>query len=251
MLRSRSFSLPKAGNSEEENEDAVFADDARGRYAISDGATEGAYSRAWAHQLVRQYVETPLNCSDQSAEQSLKDWLPVFEVAPVSPEISDHIPWYLEKSLERGSYATLLGVAFADTVASKDVYGWVAVAIGDSCLFQVTGDRVVDSFPLSFEYDFRNSPVLVSTVPSGNEDAASAITRRTGVLSKGDSLLLATDALAAWIINQSKGTQDVVQRLLSLVDLNSFVELVKTERETQRLKNDDSSLLIVELEQAL
>lgn len=247
VLRSRSFSLPKAGNSEEENEDAVFADDVQGRYAISDGATEGAYSRIWAHQLVKQYGENPLYSAPQQEGMSLQEWLPVFEAGRISPDSSDHLPWYLEKGIERGSYATLLGIAFSKASERHGVYEWDAVAIGDSCLFQVKADGFLDSFPLAFDYDFSNAPVLLSTVASSNKDAAKTLSHRTGVLLEGDRLLLVTDAFAAWIMKQSATSPEIVQKLVSLVDPDSFAELVDTERRSQRLKNDDSSLLVIEI----
>ena len=55
-LGSRTFWLPRRGNSPEEYEDAFALDDASGRYAVADGATEGCFTGLWARLLVEDFV---------------------------------------------------------------------------------------------------------------------------------------------------------------------------------------------------
>ena len=50
---SRTFWLPRRGNSPDEYEDAFAVDDASGRYAVADGATEGCFTGLWARLLGR------------------------------------------------------------------------------------------------------------------------------------------------------------------------------------------------------
>ena len=45
------------GNSPAEYEDALAADDAAGRYAVADGATEGCFTGLWARLLVEDFVQ--------------------------------------------------------------------------------------------------------------------------------------------------------------------------------------------------
>ncbi len=182
LFRSRSFSVPKGGNREDENEDKLIADDALGRYAIADGATEGAYSGAWAAQLVKRYVEHPFTPLDDSSE-SLQEWLPPFSQPPRDVEhVHDSVPWYLERALERGSFATLLGVAFRETAEPQAGMAWDAMSVGDSCLFQVKQGLFLASFPLSSAHDFHDAPLLISTVAAANAGLVESLSRTTGEL---------------------------------------------------------------------
>ncbi len=49
-----------------------------------------------------------------------------------------------------------MGLTLADN-------SWEAMAIGDSCLFQIRGDEVITSLPLASAGEFNNRPALMST----------------------------------------------------------------------------------------
>lgn len=250
-LRSRGFSVPKAGNREDENEDAYRRDDSRGRYALADGATEGSYSRTWAIQLVERYEEEPLLAK---GVQELQAWLPRFQ-DPSVPQSQDAEetgprPWYLERSRERGSYATLLGVSFTVTDSGAELLPWEAIAVGDSCLFHIRSGRLVGSFPLGNDHDFRDAPTLLSTVPSANAGIADSLRGTRGQLGSGEQLLLATDALAAWIFAEAAVSWLAIDQLLALDDAGAFERLIQAERGEMRMRNDDCSVVIVEALQA-
>ena len=53
---SRTFWLPRRGNNPDEYEDAFALDDASGRYALADGASEGCFTGLWARLLVEDFV---------------------------------------------------------------------------------------------------------------------------------------------------------------------------------------------------
>ena len=53
---SHTFWLPRRGSVSAEYEDAAAADDAAGRYAVADGASEGCFTGLWATLLVDDFV---------------------------------------------------------------------------------------------------------------------------------------------------------------------------------------------------
>src|SRR5439155_6142042 len=85
----------------------------------------------------------------------------------------------------------------------KEIVVWNAVAIGDSCVFQVRAGQTIRRFPLERCEDFDNSPGLICSRslrdPSANPKER--VTRN--ILCKpGDKLWLMTDALALWFLAQ-------------------------------------------------
>ncbi|MBK6781757.1 MAG: hypothetical protein IPG75_19790 [Gemmatimonadetes bacterium] len=247
-LQSRAFSLPKRGNSEQENEDAYRRNDSLGRYALSDGATEGRF-HAWAIQLVERYEFLPLE--DLSVEHVL-GWLPKFSVPSGgdshSEEIRD-IPWFWDRAEERGSFATFLGLRIIED--PSDELKWEAVAIGDSCLFQVSADKLASSFPLNWDHDFSDSPFLISTVKSKNYGIDKALSAGTGSLVSGDHLILATDALAAWVCARARSGEWSAKRLLEVSTELEFTRFIDHERDEKRIRNDDCTLVVIEVLPAL
>ena len=245
-LRSRSFTVQKSGNAESENEDALEVSDDLGRYVVADGSTEGTYSRAWAIQLVKQYSENPLV---GESVQSRRDWLPRFESpsdAAKEGEEAPERPWYIDRGRERGSYATLLGVNFQLPSAEDEALAWEAVAVGDSCLFVIEGGKLLESFPLRAGYDFHDAPQLLSTISAANDLVWPKFVGTRGVLRVGGLLLLATDALAAWVFEQAASDWSAIERVIGLADQGGFRDFVDLERDSHRMKNDDCSLVIVE-----
>src|SRR4051812_16995226 len=118
------FSLPKRGNTPEENEDALAGDPITGRFAIADGASESAFAGAWANVLVQACVATPGRWSS---------WLPSAQARWHALFEHQEMPWFVEGKFEQGAFATLVGVA-VDPPGNAQPRSWKARAVGDCCL---------------------------------------------------------------------------------------------------------------------
>ncbi|MGH6653979.1 MAG: hypothetical protein ACRDVE_02105 [Actinocrinis sp.] len=114
------------------------------------------------------------------------------------------IAWYEEPKLEQGAYATVLGVSLRR--ASGPVYSgggvWTAAALGDSCAFQVRGERLVAAFPLASPEDFDTSPDLAGTRNPDRDLIERRTLTRRGTWLPGDVFYLATDAASQWFLAQ-------------------------------------------------
>ena len=58
-LKILAFTMPKDGQTAEQNEDAVAIGANSDRVGIADGASEGWQSGAWANAVAMSFVETP------------------------------------------------------------------------------------------------------------------------------------------------------------------------------------------------
>ena len=230
---------PKAGNTEGEYEDAYAISDADAplvRLAVADGATDATFAKAWADLLTADYVAGRIAAQTLSERtQALaQEWLRQVERQP--------LPWYAQaKIAQDGSFAALLGVSV--TVETGD---YSALAVGDCALLhtRAEGDsaRIVAAFPLTRSADFGGAPVLIGTRPV---DAAPVGTH-TGTLEPGDSLYLMSDALAAWFLREGEANRAPTRWFAPLGTPNGndvLTAMVGELRETDRLKNDDVTVL--------
>ena len=243
-VRHQVFSLTKRGNVDEEYEDAFAGDSATGRFAIADGATESSFAGSWARILVREFV-THSGCESLPWATWLlplrRRWLT--KVGKLS------LPWYAEMKLEQGAFATFLGVVFETDAPERG--RWSAVAIGDSCLFQVRKDGHL-AFPVTRSEDFDSFPWLIGSREATGETESEKETRTTGDWQAGDRFYLMTDALAQWYLWQQELGQepwDAVERVLARPDAkDGFAEWIDELRHAGGLRNDDVTLAAITLE---
>jgi hypothetical protein len=232
-----SATVPKAGNRSEENEDAIAASPATLRFAVADGATEGWESGKWAAHLATAYVDEPPSPANFPAwlAATQQEWNPPFQAGSA--------PWYAEIKQRAGSYSTLLGIEFS--IAPKaHVWTWKAIAIGDSCLFQIRAGRVEGVFPISNLSGFGNHPPLV---PSPTTSVCPEPEWLAGRSEPEDLFLLATDAVAAYLVSLS--TPDAwspvlvaVREGLRIRDPKPLLEWFPT---VHAIRNDDLSVVVI------
>lgn len=266
------FLVPKTGSSPDECEDAIDVSPSRDASslfaAVSDGASESLLAGAWARQLVQGAVasmaaaaEEPEAGQDGLSGAFVEDLL-ARTVDQWDGYISDYqaeraargrpIAWYEQPGLDKGAFATLTGVHMRATPAVPDAPGavrawsWRAFALGDSCLFHLRDGRLITSFPVTDSHGFGITPQLLG---SRNRDAAliaARVSTAAGELLAGDELLLATDALAAWLLSHPEiDSGGAGKQLGNLADLDHelFTEWVQNERDKSRMRNDDVALI--------
>jgi hypothetical protein len=240
QLASRVFRLPKRGHRFEDCEDAVGADAERGRFAVADGATESGQSGAWARMLVHAFLQGnngPLNWVD---------WLPPLQsrwLGEVETRLGPEPRlWFVDAQLEQGAFSTFLGLVIEPS-------GWYAQAVGDSCLFQVRGEDLIERYPVLQSADFGFTPWLV-----GSRTSAAGVPQHEGktyrgLWKPGDSFWLMTDALAEWFLRQVERRVAPWQVLQPLLDQghDAVAAWVQLQRDSGQLRNDDVALVRVSL----
>jgi hypothetical protein len=128
---------------------------------------------------------------------------------------------------------------------------WRAVAVGDSCLFHTRGSRLLASFPVEHAADFGNMPRLLGSRSSRPDKLSEGWDRAHGRWKPRDRFLLMTDALAQWFLRQTetgKHPLEAITRLLAEAEPHkAFPGWVEERRDRQGLRNDDVTLLVVDV----
>jgi len=242
----RALWLPKAGNTAEEYEDAcaplrsVDRELWTFRCAVADGATEASFSASWARLLVGAYCKRQWGGrrTFRSLGRLQKVWQQEVDAL--------QLPWYAEEKLRSGAFASLLGFTL---VAPVEEYagGWMAEAVGDSCLFQVRSDEVITAFPMSCAAAFNSRPHLIGSTRSSNEHLLEHQRQTRGGWEPGDSFYLMTDALACWFLNGVEAGERPWGELAiaSVGGQSSFAAWIDHLREERAIRNDDVTLLQV------
>jgi hypothetical protein len=247
-LRSEGFSVPKAGSSEADYEDAIAIGPTA--VAIADGATESSFARAWAQALTEGFACDPLSPKPDLTELMER-------VGPLQKQWHagiawDRLPWFAEDKARNGAFAALLTLRFEAPAADDNADGivadrrWHALAIGDTCLFQVRDDALHLAFPLSESAAFDSTPLLLSSNPARNLQVWDHAQALTGLFKPGDTMLLMTDALAKWFLSEAEAGRKPWHILCAVTEQAEFTELTQALRAAHRLKNDDTSLIRVQ-----
>lgn len=250
-IRIRVLSVPKSGNSADENEDQWTPPrDVKGggnlaQVSLCDGATEAAFSKEWACSLAVSGWSRLLQCNwlpgrHSPREQVEAAWIvgarQAFEFAIKDRSNS----WYTTAKMAReGSFSTFLGLQLTQGRGRRN---WAAVACGDTCVFWMRSGRVVSSFPLDCEQQFSNRPPLVPSKEDFGPPPLEYSLRQPW--DRGDVFVLATDAVAAWLL--ANDCDERLSRLVACDQDESFELLIIKERGTGTMKNDDSTIVIVQ-----
>jgi hypothetical protein len=247
-LKIKTFLLPKAGNKLEEYEDAYgyTLKDAK-RLVIADGASQGFESKKWAMSLVASFIEK--NPALEKGE--IKDWLKT-PIEKWKGEINwEILPWYAEEKARRGAFSTLLGLDLGNSSSNR----WKAVAVGDSCLFQIRADKVISHFPMKSSKDFDSTPDLISTRKDYNSSSLDNIKIFSGDYKPNDLFIIATDAFSAWFLSLIESGQKPWKVFFELARVNQpkkvehkiFRELINYLRDRGRMQNDDVTVILAEV----
>lgn len=234
--------LPKEGSGAEECEDAVALSEEALCFALADGATEAFDARRWARRLAESWVgakSPPLDAREFGewvAEQG--EWLRAsWEGRKLS--------WYAEEKMRAGSFAAFVGLRLEAGGA-----GWSAVALGDSCLVQSRAGRLAAAVPVSTHEEFNSAPPLVPSNVAAREAALARLVTARGSAEPGDVFLLMSDALAAWYfesVSKADGRAAEFDSLLAASENESLARLVRAERASRRMKDDDVAVIRVSL----
>lgn len=236
----------KSEHNETTSEDACKVDSLRGLFAIADGAGTALFSDLWAEILVEQFVSLPLLSSDpfevewwiRQAQESYRERI----------SQTNLLSWNAQqKALNEGSFATLATLRMSETHRSS-AKGEILV-IGDSCIFVESAQTGhVQSFPLTQVHDFDLSPLCFPTRPSLFDRYFHRCSPWQLDLASGDTIVLATDAVARWIISAGQGHHATMADALHVIMAQTpltWEQFILDCRNHQEMIDDDSTALII------
>ncbi|QLY30414.1 hypothetical protein H0264_35725 [Nocardia huaxiensis] len=230
-LRISAASVPKSDEDADDNADRIAF--AGCRIALSDGASRSARPEVWAELLVDSFAragDDPL-ALDQIVR--LRDrWQQLVSTA--------NLPWHAVSKIAEGGAATFLGVEVDTRVAR-----YRARAVGDTCLLHVRDGEIVVAGPIEQPDSFGQRPHLISTLPAAN-DYLEQIWEREQAFERGDALILATDAAAAFLLGASADMHQELIQTRVLDDADEFADWVAYAR-ADGMSSDDTTICVVRL----
>jgi len=238
----------KSEHSEETCEDASGENTGAGLFAVADGVGTTLFSDAWANFLVRHFLHIPLLSNDpfevewwiRLAQEQFKHEFP----------INDNMTWNAQQKIQsQGSYTTLATLRFsASDVMHTDAN---VLVFGDSCVF-VSNPAVehIFSFPLRQAEEFERAPICIPSKPGAFNRYFHQCHIASLELAPDDVVVIATDAVAKWIVSAGGGRysdkkralQEVIQQ--STASWSSFIQECRAKKE---MVDDDSTALIIAL----
>jgi hypothetical protein len=230
-----------ARSASEPSEDAYAVDVDAARFALADGASSAWRAGDWAAQLVAAWVAKPPSRARGGDQGSLVRWLEQVRVPFTGAATPGERTWFAEAAAERGAHAAFLGVTLTGLAGKRA--RWRATAVGDVCLLHVRDDRLVRSLPLDDPSAFGSHPDLLSSLPGGPVPMAMVA---EGPLQTDDMLVLASDALAAFLLRLDPEVWPAVQRL----DTAGFEQLVAEGIACRLFEPDDATLVRIVLRAA-
>lgn len=244
-LAASSFIVHKEAENLDDCQDARAQSDRKGRYAIADGVTHSFFPKEWATLLVEHFCES----TDFSlAKTDWRNWIAPIQqkwYERVEEKVRERNRFYLTNSFntKESAASTFIGIEFR-----KDSGAWEAMIVGDSCLFHQS-DTGLKSYPIEDSTDFTNRPEFFASFAKDNHSEPTFI---HGNAIPGDTFILATDALAKWILEHKEiGKIDAaLDRLKAMETDEKFYQFIHTARhdEAIRLVNDDVTLMLISVE---
>jgi len=207
------------------------------RVAVSDGATESSFAREWARLLCDEHIRSPIRDGH-------------YLVSRVDERLADlwagglaqrDLPWHAREKVKWGAAATFLGLCVLPDGR------WRAVAVGDTCLFQFRRGQLLTALPITQSSAFTSRPALVISLRGANARLAPHVSVREGRCDPGDVMILATDALAAWILAAVERGQNPPRTLARHRILQfEFRRWVARRRNSGDMRDDDVALCWVD-----
>lgn len=241
------FITHKKAENSDDCQDAIRVNEDDSRYAVADGATRSFFPKQWAELLVNHFCET---FNLVLSRENWKEWLvPIQEewYKRVEERVKERNQFYLTNSFNsrEPAVSTFIGLE-----VDKTQLKWQAVVIGDSCLFH-KGNIGFRSYLVEKSEDFTNRPEVFASFPEKNHYNPTFI---SGNIQSGDMFILATDALAKWIL-EHKATgnlEDILNQFRQIEDDESFDRFVHQARDNEsiRLVNDDVTLMLILVEES-
>ena len=245
-FHARIFWQPKDEGFWKEYEDAYAVNSARAIAAIADGVASAMFSGKWARLLVETVINGP---PDPTRREEFLQWLGPLRAEWERQIDRPHLPYFQKLKLQEygGGFSTLLWLETLPQDGNESVPGawrYRAVALGDCCLFHLRGGQILGAFPMQRSADFERDPAALASVRGGQDRTLVFQTCESEYL-PDDHLVLATDALAAWIFRQTEAGNPVPWEQWAGMSDEEFAAWLREIRKALAIRCDDTTLILL------
>ncbi len=251
-----SYSIPKAGNTDGENEDAVYPVAGIGQngnnevatFIVADGATQTSFSGLWAKCLISSCSQTRLSEFNllRAVNKAQLEW--------DQSLIGTELPWHAQEKFRLGAFSALAWLEIQYfPLHPAYAFTWRALAVGDCCLFIARNQSIYLSLPLQEVGDFQKKPLLIPSKSEKMDSIKGKVQSARGSLMMGDKLILASDAISSWIMRKPQTDRleflALIKSIKNARNGSGFSHWIDNLRKSGDLKNDDTSIILIELGQ--
>lgn len=207
------------------------------KFSISDGVSKSFFPKIWSDILTNKYVNQKDWKDEEFIIESQKEWQSKIDEIVNQPETK----WFTKSQYNRKdpALATFVGLQFIESEQK-----WIAQALGDSFLFFIPKDSNKIKVQLSSKSEpivFDNFPDYLSSIGNSHKGEKKSI---RGEKIENGTFYLMTDALAEWFL---QNTEQAKQALDNIKTKEQYLETIENERNANRLNDDDSAVLIIEV----
>lgn len=231
------LSVPKAGNTHDENEDALSISTDGLRAAISDGASSAFRSGEWARLLCNSFISEAVPITEQAVSEWFLRCAKAFNAE--GPADSS---WWAEEASSRGAFATFAALILEE---SQEGRVWRGLAVGDSVIVHLRptpeGFVMVCGFPIEGSGAFTGTPALVGSHMAEPSDIPTLRIAR-GYARTLDRWLLLTDETAKWALQRHEENTPIWDLLLSGRPAEIDAAIADARRSGE-IVNDDMTLV--------
>lgn len=220
------------------------------RFAISDGVTNSYRAKPYADLVTKQFFLSGAEFLRTKILPEIGERWKDFLLRDAK-ETYPNNPLMLRKEMKllqhKRASATLAGLEIDKNTKNARI-----TTVGDSVILQLDCSeqelRIVDLTPAMSWKDFTNRPDQIHSDDMSCPDEY--IKTKTRAFNRGSVFILATDALAQFILTpeEEQLSEDKLTDLLTIQDNDAFEEYCSKRKAEGRIQDDDYTLMIVRIE---
>ena len=233
-----SLTIQKEREKPEENQDSISLNRKEKIFCVCDGVTNSAFPRTWALAISDRFVQSGHKV-DLSNMTDFKEWKSSIKKDWVKSIDYDKLDPLIRVMVEGESSAcTFLGLRIK-SVNQKLIA--TVFAVGDSNFFLIRNEKLIESFPNTNPEDFSN---FTFAIESSKDDAR--IEKKEIHLKKNDIIVMATDTVAKWFLNEIQNLQRPWKKISKLNRIR-YSKFIQKLRDKKIMEDDDCSIVIIRL----
>lgn len=241
-MKIRAYITHKIKERDEDCQDAYSINEDNKSIAVSDGMSQSIFSGLWAKLITKSFADgLSWNGSEQQIHEVSETWQQEVNAKLQEEKEKGEDPWMLENLIKerKGAGATLCGIRFNGEE-------WKGIVLGDTSLVEINSEDEIERIQKTPdpEGEFDNHPDYFDSYEKGKGKPKEI----KGRLKVKDKLLIVSDPIGELLFKkkQEGNASGIIRDFLKIDSHEAFCALVDDLRNTEKMHNDDSTIVIIE-----
>lgn len=253
-MKIRAFITHKKAESYSECQDRFAINPEKRSLAVSDGMSQSIFQTMWAQMLVEDATQGDWKKPKSPQEDEyLVETLSKRWYEKVQERILEQRQQGKDRAADRNERSLVEGRSAGATLAVvhfSEGTNWEGAVLGDSCIIPVNPKNynILDIYTSQNGEEFDNYPDHYDSNPQHR--GKGILTTCKGTLGEDCSLLIVSDPLSDLLHTkrQTGEAKVLIEELLKVNSHDEFVKMVESWRDIHQMHNDDTTLLIVDVD---